>query len=202
MHINVEEMKTPLLIVAVCWVAASGFASGAEELVKTASNNTKLPEEQIVKLPTSVHYSASGDGKHVVTIDGIGAAPRRIGERLDQPATFYQTPLDYIPSLPERVSFVVDHEKRTCTLVTTRELKRSELSAAIDETAKVRSDIPCWAELEARDLERAAEFRDDRYVSEKMNVEAPSGLAWFCLLGNQGFSMGTIDTRFTSNRTM
>lgn len=182
-------MNTPLLIVVVCWVAIPGFSGGAGEQEETASTKTEISDQQIVRLPTSVHHSTGEDGTHVVTIDGIGAAPPRDRERQDPPTEVLDvTPLDSIPSLRERVSFNVDHDKRTCTLVTSRELKLSELSAAIDETAKARSDIPCWAELEARDLERAAEFRDGRYVPEKVEGEAPSGLAWFCTLGLQGFS--------------
>lgn len=181
-------MNAQLLIVIACSVAASGFGGGAEEPAEASSTKTKISEEQIPTLPATVHYSASRDGKHVYIINGIGAAPIPVGGRQEPLAALYQTPLDYIPSLPERVSFSVNHDTRTCTLVTSRELSRTELSAAIDETAKARSDIPCWAELEARDLQRSAEFRDDRYVPEKVDGKAPSGLAWFWLLGSQGFT--------------
>ena len=158
---------------AAFWVVISAFSSG---------------EEPLVKLPTSVRYSALEGGKHEVSINGVGAATVKIGES-KAPLGFSQTPMDYIPSIPERLSFKVDHDKRTCTLVTSRELKRHELSAAIDEVAKARSDIPCWAELESRDFEKSAEFRDDLYVIKKVNSDASSGLAWFVLQGSQGITV-------------
>lgn len=135
-------MKAFLLIVVGCWAAVSGVGSGAGEREGTASVKTEISDQQIVKLPNSVHHSAREDGTHVVTIDGVDAASRMDRERQDPPTTCYQTPMDDIPTIPERVSFTVDHEKRTCTLVPPRELKRSELSAAIDEAAKVRSATP------------------------------------------------------------
>jgi hypothetical protein len=145
-------------------------------------------EEPLAKLPTSVRYTVIEGGKHEVTINGVATATVGIdGEKA--PLGFPQTPMDYIPSIPERLSLKVDHDKRTCTLVTSRELKMYELSAAIDEVAKARSDIPCWAELEARDFEKSTEVRDDLYVIKKVNSDASSGLAWFVLQGSQGITV-------------
>ena len=166
-------MNTTLLVLATCWITVSGFCTG---------------NEQVESLPTSVHYSFSADREHVVTIAGVAAAQPKIGES-HAPLAFSQRPLDYIPSIPERVSFMVDHDKRTCTLVTSRQLNRSELSAAIDQTAKARSDIPCWAELVARDFKQSTEFSKDRYVSTKLDGDAPSGLAWHLLPGSVGLSI-------------
>ena len=64
----------------------------------------------------------------------------------------------------------------------------SELSAAIDETAKARSDIPCWAELMARDFKKSVDFRDDRYVPKSITGDAPTGLAWYLLYRSTGIS--------------
>lgn len=145
-------------------------------------------------MPKSVHYKKTEDGKHEVTIDGVGT-PFDSESRLGNQAMFSQRPIDYLPSLPERISFNVDYEKGTCTLVTSRELKLSELAAAINQVAAARRDIPFWAELEARDFERAADYLSDRYLVEKLEGGPPSNLAWFWISPRESFSVpfGTKD---------
>lgn len=172
-------MKSILMIFAF---AASAISDPlrAEEQANAASIKTEPQRRESDRLPTSVHCVTESSGRHVVTIKGIGEASPRDEERKSSESEFHQTPMDYAPSIPE-ISLRTNHENRTCTITTSRELNESELSLVINELAKTRSDIPCWAELESRDIELASDFRENRYIAEKTEGALPAGPAWFWL---------------------
>ena len=142
------------------------------------------PENKGGTLPSAVHYEEIEGNKYILTIDGIAGEPIR---RVAFPG-FYQTPMDYMPEIADFVSLEMDHEAGKCRITMSKKMESTNLSVAIDALAKFRGDIPCWAELEARDIKRAEDFRGDRYRLEKIHAEFPSGLAWFWLSTSQAFS--------------
>lgn len=174
------------LVLAAAFGASLGCAI-SQEAPETILPGIERSGNSAPRIPASVHYEQIEEKRHVVTIDGIaGESLRAEGEFRD--SNFVQTPMDYVPGISGLIDFEVDHNSRKCRIITSRKIELSELSVALNKVAKVRSDIPCWAELEARDIEHAKDFRDDRYRLEKIDDEFPTGLAWFWLLGSQGFS--------------
>lgn len=163
------------------------MSSVAEETARALPPAIEHLENKESRIPASVHYEVIAKNRHVVMVDGIAGKSIHEEGKLEE-ESFHQTPLDYMPESFGFISIEMNYKTRNCKIITSKKIKPVDLSLAINELAKIRSDVPCWAELYARDLERAEDFRDDRYRSEKLNGEFPAGLAWFWLSRSMSFS--------------
>jgi len=138
------------------------------------------PERKISSLPKSLTYE-SEDGRHIYTVSGIYDTSAVDGiDDVGQLCEVY---------IPDCLTCVFDFEEKTCQIVTSRKLGFSELAYAVDDIAALCGDLPYWAELEARDIEEAAEGDQIDFDVQMIKQTHPKGLGWFSIPKDRKFEM-------------
>jgi hypothetical protein len=146
------------------------------------------PERMILKLPKSITHRELKASMHEYTISGIyrGAAAKSMDPKESASNTKIM--------IPDALDLDFDFKLGKATFSTTRKLSLSELAYAIDDMAELGGDIPYWAELEARDLQRTKQFARLRYTIKATDEIPPDDLAWFWIPRDREFRMPLITT--------
>lgn len=143
-------------------------------------------QRKINKLPASLNYKRMENGKYSIIVNGIADNPATKPNKY-QNLEFYQTPMDSLLKSMGVLTLETNQADKKCIITTSKEINLEDLSSIINTLSKVRGDIPCWDELEARDFQKSQNFRDDHYHIQKISGEIQDGLAWFWIPKNRSY---------------
>lgn len=154
-----------------------------------------VPHRGVVALPKSIKYEQLDKNRHQYSITGLYPKEEK------DVKSFEEHCVDLFKLvLPEGAEVEAQLKGETLMLMASQQIPHDTLAFVVDGVALGGGWLPCWSELEARDLKRANHFNPELYEIVQQAGDFPPGLAWVGL-GDKELRFPFLHTVMTATGT-